>query len=145
MRLKSVCIPGRVIIFEDGKKICVPDKRRPIGVSPSIHIDGKDKYLHRYLMEVKLGRGLDCGEVVHHIDGNCHNYDLSNLMLIRACDHAIFHKCGRPKGMLASNKFSKKVVNNILKLHKKGFNYSEISKIVGVSDNAVRRYVLGIA
>lgn len=36
---------------------------------------------HRYFMELQLGRYLTRKEVVHHIDGNKQNNELSNLML----------------------------------------------------------------
>ena len=36
---------------------------------------------HRLVMEKQLGRYLDKKEVVHHIDGNKNNNNLSNLML----------------------------------------------------------------
>lgn len=41
------------------------------------------KYIleHRYVMEQHLGRHLDPTEVVHHIDGNPRNNDISNLRL----------------------------------------------------------------
>lgn len=38
-------------------------------------------YEHRYFMELMLGRYLQKGEVVHHIDGNKGNNDESNLRL----------------------------------------------------------------
>lgn len=43
-------------------------------------VDGR-VYLHRYRMELMLGRYLDPKEVVHHIDGNKHNNEESNLQL----------------------------------------------------------------
>ena len=45
-------------------------------------IAGKYVYEHRYLMELQLGRYLTKEEVVHHIDGNGKNNDISNLELI---------------------------------------------------------------
>jgi hypothetical protein len=36
-------------------------------------------YEHRIVAEQKLGRTLNPGEVVHHIDGNRQNNDLSNI------------------------------------------------------------------
>jgi len=41
----------------------------------------RQTYLHRYLMENKLGRKLIKGEVIHHIDGNPKNNNVSNLKL----------------------------------------------------------------
>ena len=39
------------------------------------------KYKHRYVMELHIGRELLPEEVVHHIDENPKNNDISNLML----------------------------------------------------------------
>lgn len=48
-------------------------------------------YLHRYIMELMLGRYLTPEEVVHHIDGNKENNEESNLMLFASnSEHTIF-------------------------------------------------------
>lgn len=53
--------------------------------------DGVPK--HRYVMEQHLGRFLKPGEVVHHIDGNKLNNDISNLMLLKDDRaHRVFHR-----------------------------------------------------
>jgi hypothetical protein len=39
------------------------------------------KLKHRYVMELHIGRELRAEEVVHHIDGDIKNNDISNLML----------------------------------------------------------------
>lgn len=46
-------------------------------------------YEHRYLIEKKIGRLLDRSEIVHHIDGDKLNNELSNLEL---CDSIATHK-----------------------------------------------------
>lgn len=50
--------------------------------------------LHRVLMENKIGRDLTRYEVVHHIDGNKRNNDLSNLELMSLSDHTRMHQSG---------------------------------------------------
>ena len=47
---------------------------------PNADVDG---YIleHRLVMEKQLGRYLVKGEIVHHLDGNGHNNDISNLQL----------------------------------------------------------------
>lgn len=46
---------------------------------------------HRYVMEQFLGRPLKSSEVVHHIDGNKLNNDISNLQLMTQGKHASIH------------------------------------------------------
>lgn len=53
--------------------------------------------LHRVLMENKLGRLLLASEVVHHIDENKDNNDLSNLQVMSASDHVKHHRQIRPR------------------------------------------------
>lgn len=51
------------------------------------------KYLvHRRLMEEHIGRKLKPNEVVHHIDGNKLNNDLSNLKLMTRREHIEIHR-----------------------------------------------------
>lgn len=51
----------------------------------AIFVDGKRMYQHRYVMEQHLGRKLLRSEVVHHMDGNKQNNDISNLELVENC------------------------------------------------------------
>lgn len=46
---------------------------------------------HRYAVANHLGRDLDVDEVVHHLDGDKTNNDLSNLRLLARSDHARGH------------------------------------------------------
>lgn len=48
--------------------------------------------LGRIVMSDHLGRDLVIGEVVHHVDGNNLNNDISNLMLFKShSEHILFH------------------------------------------------------
>lgn len=138
---KSIRIKSRTIKIRDDLEIYIPSRKRKVNVAPRISVDGRDVYIHRFLMEMKIGRRLRRDEVVHHIDENPHNYDLSNLVLLSVPDHAIYHHRGRKKGTPAVNRTPEDVVRRIVLLSKKGMNYSEISRMVGVSDETVRRYV----
>ena len=57
---------------------------------------GASKYgyilYHRVVMQNHLGRLLMANEVVHHIDGNKFNNDISNLELMDSKRHAKLHK-----------------------------------------------------
>ena len=54
---------------------------------------GENKYrsVHVVAMEKNIGRKLNSNEVVHHIDGNKSNTDLSNLALMTRSEHARLH------------------------------------------------------
>lgn len=54
------------------------------------------KHTHRIVAEQILGRPLEVGEIVHHIDGNKRNNDPSNLMVMTQSEHCRLHfKKGR--------------------------------------------------
>jgi hypothetical protein len=55
---------------------------------------GKKGYIHRLVMEEKLGRALLPDEIVHHIDRNTHNNSPENLTVMTSDDHINFHKGG---------------------------------------------------
>lgn len=48
-------------------------------------------YEHRYVVEQHIGRFLRKNEVVHHIDGNKQNNDISNLMILTNSEHIKLH------------------------------------------------------
>ena len=70
-----------------------------------IKINGKGYHgdqikLHRYLMQVKLGRKLKSSEIVHHIDENKLNNDIDNLMIVTRAEHNRIHFKGKSYSMV---------------------------------------------
>lgn len=49
------------------------------------------QHLHRVLVEQALGRKLRSDEIVHHIDHNFQNNDLSNLQIVTRAEHIKIH------------------------------------------------------
>ena len=49
------------------------------------------KHTHRIVAEQMIGRPLEPGEIVHHIDGNKRNNDPSNLMVMTQAEHCRLH------------------------------------------------------
>lgn len=49
------------------------------------------KFQHRVIMEKHLGRPLTKDEIIHHIDYNKKNNDISNLMVMTRAEHNALH------------------------------------------------------
>ena len=103
----------------------------------SIVINGKQVRLHRALMEAYIGRPLQSWELVHHIDGDIHNNDLSNLSITTRSDHMKAHKIGentrfKPQHIIDKEDLIELYLNQRLPIWKVG-------KIVGAPYGSVFR------
>ena len=81
-----------------GGKFC--DKDGYVFIHTGIyHKNKKKRYVleHRLIMEKHIGRKLKKNEVIHHIDGNPSNNNVSNLKLFSS--HSEHMKLHRPKGL----------------------------------------------
>lgn len=63
----------------------------------------KDKCVHRLLIENLLSRKLHYNEVIHHLDGNCKNNDLSNLLILSRSKHGALHQYLNLEGAILQN------------------------------------------
>ncbi|WP_077175866.1 HNH endonuclease [Pasteurella multocida] len=52
----------------------------------------KGKFVHRLVMEKRIGRKLQRDEHVHHIDGDVTNNSIDNLALVTVAGHARLHR-----------------------------------------------------
>lgn len=50
-----------------------------------------DRHIHRIEAEKKIGRPLQAGEIVHHVDGNKFNNNPANLEVMTQSEHARIH------------------------------------------------------
>lgn len=62
---------------------------RGTGTRGYVKVDGRHE--HRVVMEHAIGRPLLFTDVVHHIDEDRHNNDLSNLQLMTRREHIFEH------------------------------------------------------
>lgn len=77
---------GSIIIGKDGYPEIYIGKNYPYRKGGYAHIRE-----HVYVMEMHLGRRLEKGEIVHHIDGNKTNNKIENLFLTTVQEHNKLH------------------------------------------------------
>lgn len=122
----------------------------------AIKVNGKKKDEHRHIMEVHLGRSLTSNEVVHHIDENKHNNDLSNLVVMSRMEHTKMHMLHKTKSAITMEKLrlhgiktrpkaklTIAQVKEIRSLLKQGERGANIARSYGVDKKCVSDIKLG--
>lgn len=104
--------------------------------------------LHRVRMENKLGRLLEPGEVVHHLNGDKADDEPVNLALMQNADHARFHQKGRLRVSIYScfqcgGLFSAKVFDYTKRLRRNKMGRAFCSRSCGASFQAMQREARG--
>lgn len=61
------------------------------------------KFQHRIIMERRLGRELRDDEVIHHIDHDKTNNDISNLVVMTRSEHTRLHTIERMAKIAKAN------------------------------------------
>jgi len=105
-----------------------------------IQVDGKRMLLHRYIMELHLGRKLQTKEIVHHINGNKLSNGLSNLeVLTDVREHQAKHRVLREeiKQRNSWKTYDKKIYDD------KNSGMSDIDLVTkyGISSSVITRIV----
>ena len=95
------------------------------------HCDGKG-YIreHILVMEKYLGRYLTEDEVVHHIDENKLNNDISNLQLMTKYEHKCYHS-SKPRKHVDLEKAKELLL--------KGYTMPQVAKHYNVSESCLRK------
>ena len=72
-----------------------------------VRVNGERHLKHRYIWELHNGK-IPKGYEVHHIDGNTHNNDISNLTLLSIKEHRSLH-AKRQTGRKISDETKRKI------------------------------------
>jgi hypothetical protein len=95
--------------------------------------DGRDMNYHRYIMELHLGRRLSRYELVHHIDEDINNNDISNLKVMSLAEHTKLH--------ISGNRFTAKLTTEqVIEIKRKfldGFRVKELCKEYDVMSSTI--------
>ena len=114
-------------------------------------VNGKFVDVHRSVVEQHIGRKLARDEVVHHIDGNKLNNDISNLMVMTKSAHMRLHHlqgdCDVSRSPEAREKTRKSVAEyyseHIKKGSKKVAKCSKDGEVLETFDSAYRVRLAG--
>lgn len=86
---------GRLIDADGYVRLHIYDKKDPY--------KGKQVYEHRLVMEKHLGRMLEPGEEIHHLDFNKQNNAITNLVIVSHYEHMRLHRGRKNKGYIQHN------------------------------------------
>jgi hypothetical protein len=141
----------------------IPDNKRPIGFKKKVakgYIEIKTERgfvrEHVFVMESHLQRGLLTDEIVHHIDENKSNNELSNLELMNRGEHTRKHHVGVKRAHSVGENISKSLrdrskvyghigrkltAKEVIEIRKKhadrASNQAEMARLYGVTPGAI--------
>lgn len=121
-------------------------------------------YYHRHVASLVLGRWLEPGEHVHHLDGDKENNEPENLVVVTNGEHQNLHRgprrqkkckaCGKKftvwhkRSIYCSQGCSKigsrrvdRPDQEVLRREVEELGYCAVGRKYGVSDNAIRKWL----
>ena len=90
---------------------------------------------HRHLVQQREGRKLASNEVVHHVDGDPINNDLSNLVILTRSEHNRLHRTGA-----TGRSWTDAEKARAADLSSAGMTIQEVSDALGRPFSSTRRY-----
>lgn len=91
MRVKRYGDPNHITPREEWRIKCREAQVTLGTAQPHVYRKLLGRHEHRMVAEIKLGRPLRPGEIVHHLDGDKHNNSPSNLEIMSQSQHAKAH------------------------------------------------------
>jgi len=150
----AVLTIGRVVSCDKSRVINLPDNTREIGFERlkdgyiEVKTDLGFRRKHMFVMEQHIGRKLSKDEVVHHIDEDKMNNDISNLKLMSFGEHTKLHHTGskrsaetKNKISLARRKFTKEQAQIVRAIVNEGTTQKRAAEITGISEMVISRMV----
>lgn len=120
------------------------DRQRYSGEGKS-YVKLYGRHMHRVLAEQKIGRPLQPGEMVHHIDGNFRNNHPDNLQIVSRSEHIKIHRGDMEKNAFhpvgedsPNHKLSVVQVVEIRARCNSGESFASIAKSFGITAVNVR-------
>lgn len=113
-----------------------------MGYECFIDKDGNEKFVHREVLEKKLGRKLRDNENAHHIDENKRNNDPDNLEVLLISEHTKKHRKEYTNSAETNKKISKSKIKNWQNIHGVKLNPILVKEIKIKLQNKVKMTVL---
>lgn len=93
----------------------------------------------RRKMAKQLGRELSSDEHVHHRDGDHHNNDLANLVVLPAREHQHHHHLGKSINAGEANQNAKLTREVVAKIRSSDLTQQELAELYGVHRQAISK------
>lgn len=99
--------------------------------------NGKQYRVHRLIMQQHLGRELNRNELVHHVDGDINNNDISNLQIVSRSQHVKQHSFGELTRFKQKHSLSKELLSGLYQIQR--LSIHKIAKMLGASPMTIWR------